>query len=90
MSQCLICHKEVTNIRKHCIGKWLNNAEDLEHLAQAIRLQPSAFVYLTRELKEVGRATGTEGHEPEGARDNRVPSGGDAQKSELERLLKGA
>ena len=60
---CEVCGKEASSLRKHCVGKWLNNADDLKHLVLALKLQPGAFAYLKENLEEVRDTTGTEGRE---------------------------
>ncbi len=53
-----VCGKETSSLRKHCVGKWLNNANDLKHLVLALKLQPGASAYLKENLEEMRDATG--------------------------------
>ena len=60
--RCKVCDKETNNLRKHCVGKFLNNPEDIDHLIGALELTPSSLSYLKNHyLQEVkhGREEGS-------------------------------
>ena len=87
MTECPICGKEVTVLRKHTSGKWHNNQDDFEHLRLALELSPGASAYLKENLEEVSDATRVK--EPKGGshRNDRHRRGESEGTFELEQLL---
>lgn len=83
---CEVCGKETSSLRKHCVGKWLNNANDLKHLVLALKLQPGASAYLKENLEEVRDPTGTEGRE-RSHKDNRAATGADQGGSRIRQRI---
>ena len=84
---CEVCGKETSSLRKHCVGKWLNNANDLKHLVLALKLQPGASAYLKENLEEVRDTTGTKGRERLNRLIHRAATGADQGGSRLRQRI---